>query len=138
MMLLRIVGELNTKMPPPPTTTGDTGAWPAPPVIVNPSRIVAGVCPLANVTTEHLFAVELFAQQFALVQFRVGPVIVVSPAPPCEVELTNGFIRIASLYVPGSTDTVSFATATQIASWILQYGLAIVPEPVCGQVLSST
>src|SRR6266850_2538895 len=95
MMLLRLVGELKTKITPPPTTTGAVGAWPAPPVIVNPSRMVAGVCPLAKVTTEH-WVPAFLAQKLLFVQGFPEELIVVTAAPLCEVTLTFGFIRMAS------------------------------------------
>src|SRR5213594_1473167 len=95
MVLLRIVGELKTKMPPPATTTGELGSCPAPPVIVKPSRTVVGVWPLAKVTTEHLLPVRL-AQKFESVHGFPEELIVVTAAPPCETTLTLGLIRIAS------------------------------------------
>src|SRR5258706_13482281 len=81
MMLLRIVGELKMKIPPPPTTTGAVGACPAPPVMVKPSRIVVGVCPLAKVTTEHWDPVFL-EQKLLFVHGFPAELIVVTPAPP--------------------------------------------------------
>src|SRR6266850_3356056 len=81
MMLLRMVGELKTKMPPPAVTTGAFGSCPPPPVSVKPSRTVAGVCPTEKVTTEHLVPV-LFAQKELSVHGLPEELMVVTAAPP--------------------------------------------------------
>ncbi len=76
--------------------------------------------------------------QLVSVQGFPAPLMVVTDGPPCDMRLTPGFIRIDSGYVPGATLTVSPEAAAQMPSWMRQYGLARVPEPVAGQVLSST
>src|SRR5678815_492206 len=99
MTLFMMVGELNTKMPPPAIWNG-VGAgpfWftPAPPVSVKPSRCVAVVWPDPNRTTLHWLPVRL-VQKSKSVQDFPDPLIVVTAAPPCDSTLTPGRIRMAS------------------------------------------
>jgi hypothetical protein len=63
--------------------------------MVKPSRIVEGVCPLANVTTEH-WVPAFFAQKLLFVHGLPEELIVVTAAPPWEMTLTLGFILMAS------------------------------------------
>src|SRR5512132_4003265 len=113
MMLLMIVGELKTKMPPPETLLGPLCGSPAPPVRVKPSSTVEAVWFDPNVTTLHWFPVRL-AQKLLSVQGWLAALMVVAAAPPCDTRLTPGFIRTASKYVPGATLTVSPLTAAQM------------------------
>jgi hypothetical protein len=67
--------------------------------------------------------------------------IVVTAAPSVETTLTFLNMRTASWYVPGRTRTVpppGTLRRVQIASWILQKGVASEPSPAAGQVWSST
>jgi hypothetical protein len=92
-MLLRMVGELNTKIPPPATM--DVCTSPSPPVTVKPSNTVDDVWPEAKVTTLHWLPARLLQK---LLSEQGCPVasMVVTTGPAWEMTLTPGRIRMAS------------------------------------------
>ncbi len=104
MMLFWIVGELKMKMPPPEVSSVST--IPSPPVIVNPSSNVLGVCPEAKITVLHCTGMSGFFMQNLSSAVQLGsshpvqgcpaPLMIVARGPFCEIRSTFGFIRIDS------------------------------------------